>query len=681
MPRNANQQVTVLEDTSWERLWSGLIFQAWIILRPWAVLGLMAAAGWGAHHAWGHMPAVPWAVIGLTLADIGLSVFTWATSRLVVQGRAHSTATVAAAMTWLTVATITGPGAAVTVYLLAVIGGTFALTWDIRAFARRNTPAAATDPAGRLTAWFRDAASASGLPGARMKVAAIEPTRAEGTLQLKPGEQTAANAVSAARRLESGMQLPPGALQVSEHEDRADLAKWSLSDPRLIRRGVPWPGPSQPAGASVARGARVGMWQDGVPVVHVPVGHHLHIMGASGAGKSIGGAWNYAAELVTRSDVAMAVADITKGRQTFGPLAAALHRFETGKDGARDLIEGAYATLKERTEFLADHGLQKWREGCGLTYAVYWLEETPDIYDALTGKGQDHFLTVVKALRSAGGTLVISLQRSTFDQLPTIIRGQMASLCFGLNDPADGRWGLSERQKDAGIDPASWGTNYPGMAVLDAPGIPADRVAMPLRTYAWGEDAAAIEAHAAQHPAAARPVDPITAKVMAASPSPASGPAGAGPARPVVVLAAAAGRPADDGEDQDDDNESEAAAVMAEYLKTEDPNPELPDVGPDDPIEAGPDDQPWEFERGERMSPEAARELLAAQLREWQESGVETFAPRDLRTVMEQTGMSRAWIQGRLREYLEDESGPVWRDTADAGGVYRLRQLASAGAQ
>jgi hypothetical protein len=315
---------------------------------------------------------------------------------------------------------------------------------------------------------------------------------------------------------------------------------------------------------------------------------------------------------------------------------------------------------------------------------VVWMEEVPDIYDALPGKEQEAFITLFKALRSAGGSLVASLQRNTFDQLPTIVRSQMASLCFGLNDRSEARFGLSERQQDAGANPAEWGTNYPGMAVLDAPGIEEGRVAMPLRTYAWGsggDDAAAaalMEAHAAAFPAAARPVDPITAKVTGlpgAAPSPASP---AAPARPVAVLTdAAPARPGavtagelDDDEDQDD----EAAALVASYLRTEDPNPDLPYVDGDDPIEVQPDDEPFEFEQpADKLSPEAARAVLADQLAAWRVQGTDTFAPKDLRPVMARTGMRRGWIQARLRELLDDPESGVWREDDDEAGVYRLR--------
>jgi hypothetical protein len=687
MPRIDGQsgpQVTLMEDTSWERMWSGQVATLLSMSRPWVVLGLAALAGELGHLAWGRPPAVAWVSSGLTLAGVGLSAYVWHASRLAPQGRAHSTVTAAVVLGWLLVAVITGDGAALTSALLAILGGTLALSWNIRMHMRRQPVAPGqADPASRLSAWFKDAAAPAGLPGARMQVATVEPTRAAGTIALPPGERTADDAVKAARRVESGMKLPPGSLVIAPNEDRADMANFSMSDPRLIRRGIPWPGPSIPGG-SMAAPLRIGVWQDGVPVLHTLNNHHLHAMGASGAGKSIGGGWNYAAEIITRRDSALVAADITKARQTFGALDAggALHRFETGRDGARDLMERVYRSLPDRTNFLADQGLTKWREGCGLSYLVVWLEETPDIFDALTSKEQEHFMTIAKALRSAGGTLVISLQRATWDQIPTIVRGQMASLCFGLNDSSDARYGLSERQQLADVNPAEWGINYPGMAVLDAPGIEEGRVAMPLRTYQWGDGdderaSALMQAHASAFPAAARPVDPITAQVTGqpgAAPSPASV-----PARPAVVLSSAApGAEDQDDDDQDDDtDEINREELMSAYLRTEDPNPDLPDVDPDDPIEVHPGDVPFEFEPGEKLSPAEARDVLAAQLAEWQRAGLGKFSPRDLRPVMERTGMGRAWIQARLREALDDPESAIWREDEDESGTYRLRAPAA----
>jgi hypothetical protein len=141
-------------------------------------------------------------------------------------------------------------------------------------------------------------------------------------------------------------------------------------------------------------------------------------------------------------------ADITKGRQSLGPLEESLHRFETSKAGVRKLVTDVEAQLKPRTDWLSDRGFVNWERGCGLAYWVIWLEECPDILDALGDKGLDTFMRVLKAVRSAGGTVVMSLQRSDYSQMPTLARGQLANLTFGVNNSHDAAFGLSDAQDD-----------------------------------------------------------------------------------------------------------------------------------------------------------------------------------------------------------------------------------------
>src|SRR5690606_11319368 len=159
-------------------------------------------------------------------------------------------------------------------------------------------------------------------------------------------------------------------------------------------------------GASIAEPLRVGLWQDGEDVEHTIVGHHLQIMGKSGSGKSEGAAWNYLAEMVSRSDVVVVACDITKRDQFLGPLRPALHRLDTIKAGARAQVEDMHRVMGARMDYLAKKGLTKWQPGCGLSYLVWWLEEFPDIGDAID---MTKFLSIVKALRSAGGTIVMIL--------------------------------------------------------------------------------------------------------------------------------------------------------------------------------------------------------------------------------------------------------------------------------
>lgn len=675
----AKSQVTIYEDTSWERMFSSEVGRLIGYARPWITLGVLFGAGYVTHRLWGHMPAVPWAASGFVVAAVGLGCFTWALSGLAVIGRAHSAATIAALLVWLNIATITGPGQSVTGGLFGIIGGTVAASWNVRASARRKLTAAAADgggnPAGRLSEWFRDAAKEAGITPAKVRVTELGPARAEAVAVLPPGK-VHADLQAKVAAIESAGKVPPGAITTTADPDRADLANIVLSDPRVLTSAIPWPGPSAP-GASIAHPLRPGIWQDGEPVMYVIVGHHIFAMGASGSGKSFGGCWNLLGEIFTRPDACAIGVDIRKGEQTFGPMRPALHRVETTVKGARSAVDDVESILTPRTNWLTERGLQKWETGCGLSYLFFWMEETPDIWEKLTSPGQDKLISIARALRSGGGTLVFSVQRNTWDQVPTIIRDQMASMCFGLNDAGSNRYGLSTAQQDAGVDPSEWGTRYPGKAVLDAPTIPLDRIAMPLRTYSWGDNADLMAAHAAAYPISARPVDPITAQIVggpAAPAAPATAAVPAAPApRPVAVLTRASGDEHQGDNPAADDDDEGPGDPCAEYLTIPDPSPDISEdiTDADAPIEPDPDDAEFEFTgTAEKMTPDDARAEFARQLADWAAEGRAEFAPRDLRDLMDRTGMSRAWVQARLKDACETDNPPIERD--DNGGVYRL---------
>jgi hypothetical protein len=688
-PRNS--QVTIYEDTSWERLAAGETGRLIGYVRPWA--SLLASFGVGAltHHLWGHMPDVPWAAAGLSIAAVTLPGFAWLTSRLAPVGRVHTAVSVAALMTWLDIATIAGPTQPVTAGLLGILGGSIALSWNIRGVARTRAEHTAHDPADRLASWFADAAKDAGIGGAKLTGITAGPSRATATVQLDDGK-TAADLLGRVPAIESAAKLPPGAIITTLDPDRADKAGFVLSDPRVLTRPIPWPGASAP-GQSIARPLRPGLWQDGEPVAYIIVGHHVFAMGASGSGKSIGGGWNLLGEAITRPDAAVFGMDITKGNQTFGPLRPAFHRFERDIKGTRDLVGGLTTILQPRTDFLAGRGIQKWQEGCGLSYLVFWIEETADVFDKIGGKGEDQLINAARALRSAGGTLVFSVQRNTFDQIPTIIRGQMSSMCFGLNDPLDCKYGLSEAQLNAGVNPAEWGIRHPGKAVLDAPTIPESRITMPLRTYDWGGNDTLMSEHAAAWPASMRPVDPITAQICGgpvAADGPATGKATERPAaaaapapRPSVTLAPVpmAAAPVPDGQDHDDGQDADDIGdPIGEYLEgADDPSPDITAAayaaGPDAPIGPDADDEAFEFDTGEKMSPEDARAVFAAQLATWRQQDRESFAPKDFADVMRITGMGRAWVQARLKEMIEADAPAIERD--DTERCYRFTGLAS----
>jgi hypothetical protein len=261
---------------------------------------------------------------------------------------------------------------------------------------------------------------------------------------------------------------------------------------------------------------------------------------------------------------------------------------------------------------------------------VIWLEECPDVLDALGDKGLDTFMRVLKAVRSAGGTVVMSLQRSDYSQMPTLARGQLANLTFGVNNSHDAAFGLSDAQDDAGARPELWSNKQPGMAYLDAPSIPGERIAMPLRTFEWGKDGKAMREHCALFPAASKALDEFTAAIVGTTPT--------------VTVAR------DDQDAQDDDE----AFNPETAIETPDPDPSLT-AGLDDEIEDEEDDEPFQFAKPEpKMSPEQARALVLGQLAAWIDEGREDFTTRDLRPIWEKAGMTRQWAQGFLGKLRND---------------------------
>lgn len=640
-----------VEQATLDRMAARAVSKVGPLVPPWVVGGALMPAGAMTHALWSAPGVLPWVTAGMTMAGTALTALTWAVSRSRGRlGRAHSTVTTGAASAWLTAATITGPTASPTLDVGLIVGAGLAVAWNIRKVIRSED--ADESGADRLKAIFGEAAEKAGLEGTVLKKIDRKPRKVTATAQL-PGGNTAEDLQRKLRAIESAMGLPPGSLTVSEDEDDAGAAKVTLSDPRLMREPIPYEGPSRP-GASIAEPIRVGVYQDGEDVEWCILNHHTQVMGKTGTAKSFGGFWNFAAEAMTRTDAAIFVVDLDKGEQTVGPMRRGLHRVELELAGAKAMLSQFYRVVRARTDYLASKGLREWQPGCGLTFLILWLEEFPTLGDKIDMERE--FIPFMRTARSAGIHVVLSLQRSDWTQMPTIVRGQLATWCFGVANSADAKFGLSEAQLDAGARPELF-ANRPGLSYLEAPGIPADRIAMPQRAPMWTPEQ--MLQHAAAYPATDRPLDPVTAKYLDtgpggwADPNPTTSSSTAGPAT----------APASEEHEMDDD----VANVVGEYVVTEDPDPaNTADI--DTPIE--PAKGEWEFD-GKKMQPEQARLILHATLKRMKEEGRDSFAPRDLGDVLVQTGMSRAWIQKHLKERVE--AGELTRDPAT--GTYHFREL------
>jgi hypothetical protein len=621
---------------------------------PWLLGGGMLPVALATHAWWGTAEAAPWASAALALSGAAVTGVTWMVSRYRhLLGRLQSTGTAAIGSGWLLAATITGPTSRPTLDIGVWLGGTLAVCWNARNIVRLAVDPDETSmmPAAGPAALFRQlitgTAEAAGVQVNGISNIKVGAHRVSGTVEPAEGV-TAADLQRALPAMEAAGHLPPGSLTVAENRADAGAPTVVASNPLLLENPIPHPGPSA-VGASVARPLRVAMFQDGEPFGLQLVGGHLQIMGMTGAAKTTAGAWGIWGEWITRKDGALIVCDITKKEQTIAPARVALHGAVTDPEVARKLFkEWLPQWAEERLAEMGERGLIAWQERSGLSYLLVHLEEAADIFGQID---MEEFVNLARMLRSAGGGFVWSLQRADSTQMPTIVKGQGGSkVCFGVESSHDAKWGLTDAQDDAGARPEQWRAKYPAMAYADAGGVSPDRVAMAMRWFDWGPDDNArvknFREHCERYPAAARPVDPATARLLAK-----------------INGAAPTSAPAEGQTD------TEVSNVAREYLKPDpeldaedagrevDPDAELADV-PEMPL-GGPT----------KMEPEQARAYLGNALQAFADG--RPFAPRDLAEVLAATGLGRGWLQKQLR--IMAEAGRLDHDKDS--GTYRMRVL------
>jgi hypothetical protein len=550
-------------------------------------------------------------------------------------------------------------------------GGSLAMLWSHWVHIR------AEDSSTSLAALFGEKADAAGVQP--MKILRVENLgkRVTGVLRLAHGVH-GNEAVKAAPTLDAIAGAPPGTIKLTTDEDDANKVRMIISDPRTLRKSLPWPGPSMP-GASIGDPIRPGTYQDGEPIAYKIRNHSLLVMGCTGSGKSLGWLWNEAAETVTRHDAAIIIADVTKGEQTVGPLRPAMHLVATTNEEAVRMLAGVHRSVRARTDALAARGLANWQPGCGLKHLTVWLEEAPDVINALeaySSDAVDDWLSDIKAGRSAGIRWVLSCQRSDFSQMPTIVSSQLNHACFGVLKDKDAAFGLSSYQRSMDCEPELWGQRFPGMLYLDTPDNADDRKIMPARAFFWGEDSARILEHCLAYPASARPMDAVTAKALNLLSEPAA-----------PVLQAVADLP----ELPEQPEEPEEGAEMPDTpppIKEYNPETFADEYArggrmadeetlddPDGAIEFDRDSPLGRLELpepGQRLSTTAAYDVLRRQLAAWATHGKTTFGAPDLADILERVGRQRTWLYEAMDKLTEEglivklERNPVAWEIQDA---------------
>ncbi|MCM1949509.1 sporulation protein SsgA [Streptomyces sp. G2] len=630
-------------------------------LPPWLGVAGTGLAGVLGNLRWADSAA---AGAGLTLASVALTGATWWIGRNTTQQRRlHSAITVAAGSAWLTGACLAGPTTGPLDDLFLMGGPVIALSWNVRMAMRRNgdSPAAGGGDKGLL--------EKVGLARAAIGSTKVEPNRVTAEIALEPGEQTTDDVSKVLPRLASALDLPTTALRFQADPDSARRGELVIVPEDMLCEVVEYDGPSN-LGGSIADPLVIGryddgsllvLWLPGDPEVERNAGHVL-VAGGTGSGKG-DAALNVMTEIVSRTDVNVWLSD-PKSFQDFRPLLPALDWAEEGGAGTEAMVEALQAVIPARTRWLGAHRYRQWLPaaaqrqtdpahscrtdgtacGCeGMAFLVAWFEEAANTLRAL---GDDAFTGIAQEARSAGVSLVVSLQRPSYDQMSTSTRASLSSVIALGCDPRDEGFALPERVLDAGAHPGAWGNRRPGYCYVVAPGIPEDRHAAPGRTRRFTTRSIEVMEQLADWAAAhGAPVDPVTVKAAQATVGNAythrthhthNGPAAeTTPPRLEVVG------------DEEDEEMTESMWLDAEDDGI-DPDADLPGDKPGD-------DAPlFGIEPGRKPSPEEARVLFEEALEEFEEQGRMIVGPRDFTDWCEAHGYSRPWISARLKDAALD---------------------------
>ncbi|MFF2021871.1 plasmid transfer protein TraB [Streptomyces sp. NPDC058171] len=624
-------------------------------LPPWLGVAGAGVAGAGAHLLWADSAA---AGVGLTLSAVALTGATWWAGRETsAQRRLHSAITVAAGSGWVTGAALAGPltGVLPDAYLMG--GAVLALSWNVRMALRSSSDGAAGGSADKSLL------EKVGLARARIGRTDVEPNRVTANLLLEGGEQTNDDVAKALVRIASALDLPQSAVRFQPDPDSARRGDLVIVPKDMLTEPQPWEGPSQP-GASIMDPLVIGRYDDGAPLTIWLPGdpaagrnaQHFLIAGGTGSGKG-DTALNVQTEILSRRDVIMWLSD-PKAFQDFRPLLPAYDWAVEGGTGTETMVAALQHVIPARTGWLGKHSYRQWTPqaaerqtdpahscqqngacGCeGMPYLVAWMEEAAN---TLRNLGDDAFTGIAQEARSAGCSLIVSLQRPSYDQMSTSTRASLPSVIALGCDPRDEGFSLPDAVIDAGAHPGAWGNRKPGYCYVVAGGVDPDRYASPGRTQQFTQAATAVMEMLAQWAVRnGATADPITANAAKAIAGRAYTGRQTGEAEHTNVQL--------HGQQGDADEESVDGAPLDPEDAGVDPDAELPATadGDDTPL--------FGQETGHKPTPEEARALFARALDEFEEAGQMVVGPVDFMDWCDRNHLSRSWVSKRLKDAAED---------------------------
>ncbi|WEO97368.1 plasmid transfer protein TraB [Streptomyces sp. FXJ1.172] len=617
----------------------------------WAGTGLAGVLG---HLRWAD--SAP-AAVGLTLGSVVLTGATWLIGKNTSQQRRlHSAITVAAGSAWLTAACLAGPTASPVGDLYLMGGPALALSWNVRLVLRHNPDASGEGSDKGLL-------EKVGLARAQIGNAKVEPNRVTAPVALEAGVQTNDDMTKALGNIASALDLPTSAVRYTPDPGSARRGELVIVPEDMLAEVVEWEGPSN-LGGSIAEPLVIGRYDDGALLVIWLPGdpeagrNSTHVLVAGGTGSGKGDtALNLLTEILSRRDVIVWFSD-PKAFQDFAALRPGLDWGVEGGTPTEVMVAAVEAAIPARTRWLGAHGYRQWVPeaaqaqnspehtcrpdgrpcGCeGMPFLVAWFEEAANTLRAL---GDDAFTGIAQEARSAGISLIVSLQRPSYDQMSTSTRASLPSVIALGCDARDEGFSLPDEVLAAGAHPGAWGNRRPGYCYVVSPGIPEDRYPSPGRTRRFTHRAVPVmELLATWAQRNGAHADPVTAGAASSVAGRAyTGRAASGTEQSTGLRAV----------EQEEDDMEQGGLLVDPEDRDIDPEADLPasEEGDDAPI--------FGQEPGRKPSPEEARRLFADALAEFESEGRMIVGPKDFTDWCDAHNLSRSWVSLRLKEAAQE---------------------------